>query len=481
MAIQSERTSSGLVILRDSKTKELAGSIGEGKESGVPKVNPVKAPQAETPASPLSLIDIASQRFANHLKNVAAFTTAEQKAAGPQAYEELSYNLARSMASDLDDVQFADIYRLLMNSVKKIKSEDLLPPTNEQWAQWITDTEARILSVQSDFDTETIAHLLSQLDKVKSNRKPDGLGYAVLMRLEKKVWAAKYSLDEGYRQISAWFDVSPVEVKWQVAKFRKEYLEAEAAGNAPAIPEVYAKGYKFTSGSGPKDLATIYGHYMAENPELYDESAVPTRFVAFDTETTGLDSRSANVIQIGLVEFDHDGNETRRYVTYIRPPLDANGVLSTGDEGAVNAHKILPEDVADAPSFADAMPKIKEFLEGSTVIAQNGINFDAKHLSAEYIRASGGDKSAGNNLWNRAADTLWYAQRHLDKDALGLADHKLATLNTHFGLPPFNAHDAGEDAHATGRLFFHIRSEMKQRQRAASKRRRENDFWTIEA
>ena len=494
MAIEPRPTKGGIVVLWDTKKNELAGSIGQGKDNGIPTVGLTKTSKPAVSLDDFSLLELARQRYVatlntathqrylTHLTNIEKDIPSSLKGIfGREAYDELAYELVGKLPTDLDDIQLDYVYGLLLKGIKNIKPADAVDPTDEQWAQWIAKTEARILSVDSDFDTDTKAQLLAQLDTVKNGKKPDGMAFVLLNKVDKKAWAAKYDLDQGYKQISAWFDVSPVDVKWQVAKFRKEYLEAEAAGNAPEIPALYNKGYKGSSGSGPKDNATVYGHWMAENPELYDESAVPTRFVAFDTETTGLDSRTANVIQIGMVEYDHEGNETRRYVTYIRPPLDAEGVLSTGDVGAVEAHQIMPADVVNAPTFPEAMSKIKDFFEGATVIGQNVIKFDSKHLAAEYIRASDGDKSAGNNLWNRAADTLWYAQRHLDKDALGLPNHKLVTLNDHFGLPPFDAHDAGADAHATGLVFFHIRREMKKRQRAASKRRRESDFWTIDS
>jgi len=494
MAIEPKPTKGGMVVLWDTKKNELAGSIGQGKDNGIPTTGLVKTSKSAVSLDDFSLLELARQRYVatlntatrqrylTHLTNIEKDIPSSLKGIfGREAYDELSYELVRKLPTDLDDIQLDYVYGLLLKGIKTIRPENIIEPTDEQWAEWIAKTEARILSVDSDFDNDTKAQLLTQLDRVKNGKKPDGMAFFLLNKLDKRAWAAKYDMDQGYKQISAWFDVSPVDVKWQVAKFRKEYLAAKVIGNVPEIPAIYIKGYKGTAFSGPKDDATIYSHWMAENPELYDESAVPTRFVAFDTETTGLDPKTENIIQIGMVEYDHDGNETRRYVTYIRPPLNADGVLSTGDAGAMLAHGITSADVANAPTFSQVMPKIKDFFEGATVIGQNVIKFDSKHLAAEYVRASDGEKSAGNNLWNRAADTLWYAQRHIDKDALGLPNHKLVTLNDHFGLPPFDAHDAGADAHATGLVFFKIRHEMKERQRAASKRRRESDFWTIDS
>ena len=476
MASKIIQTSDGQKI-QDIKTGKLLGSIGEGKD-GIPTTKSSSVNSEGLSEATLDHIALASEKYQEHVSRIAQFTTDAQKANTKTPQEELTFLLMQANTPDLDDVQLGDIYRLLYNGLKT-KAADLLPPTDEEWNKWLADTEAKINNITADYSDEERAHFASLLEKARFNGKPDALSYALMTKIGNKIIAARLSLDEGYKQISAWYDVSPVEVKWQVAKFRKEYLDALAQGIELPIREGYARGYKGTSGSGPKDPATIYGHMMAETPELYDPSAIPTRFVAFDTETTGLKPQESNIIQVGLVEYDHDGNELRRFVSYICPPLNQDGEISTGGADAVATHGILPEHVADQPSFKDLVPTLKEYFDGATVIGQNVISFDAKQLAAEYVRAADGDKTAGYNVWPRAADTLWFVQRHLDIKELGLPNYKLSTLNDYFGLGAFDAHDAGADAHVSAKIFFHIRKQMKVRQLEAFAQRRESDEWTI--
>lgn len=474
MAIKSIRTSDG-VKLYDTDTNRLAGSVGSGTTppTAAPEVGATPLPsEAPTPLD----VAAAHERYRATRRDEDSEVPADRgidlsevPAAG------VAVPLARSLVSEIDDAQFADMLRLLDNSLNRKSAEDMPAPTDEQWNALLDGYAARLADTSVDLDPEVRARLVTELDAVRAGGKPDGRSFTLLSKLDGRMWAAKMSLDEGYRQISAWYDTSPVNVKQNVEKYRREYLAAAEDGQAPDIDPGYAKGYKITSGSAPKDDATIYGHMMAEKPELYDPAAAPTKFVAFDTETTGRDPRDSNILQVGLVEYDHEGTEVRRFVSYIRPPAREDGSLWTGDEGAVAVHGILPEHVKDAPSFAEVVPMLREYFEGATVIGQNVIAFDARHLQEEMIRAAGGNKAAGRNLWPRAADTLWHAQRFIHH----LPNRKLATLSKHFGLPDFAAHDAAEDAHATAQLFFTIRRELKARQLAAYEERKANDPWAV--
>jgi DNA polymerase III epsilon subunit-like protein len=415
------------------------------------------------------------ERYSAHKDGLAKIVKIPEGNPDSGLYEEIAYGITRALPLGLTDAQFVDIHRLLHKKIKRIEKEDmLLPPTDEQWEQWVSETEASIDS--GEFDLETHERLLAQLGAVISAGKPDAYTFTLINLFNRRMRAAVYALDEGYRQISAWFDISPVQVKRKVTEFILEYEKLVAEGNPPETDPMYATGYKMTSGQGPKDDATVWAHYMAENPELYDPSVVKTKFVAMDVETQGTTSATDRILQIGLVEYDHEGVEVRRFVSYVRPPADENGVLFTGDEGAIAAHGILPDDLVDAPKFAEIAPIIREYFDGTTAIGQNLIQFDAAYLRAEYARLEP-DEHTSKSVWPRAADTLWHAHRWIGKHVAG--NMKLGTLITHFGLPTFEAHDAGEDAAASATLFFHIRNQLKVRQIAAYEKRRANDEWNL--
>ena len=44
------------------------------------------------------------------------------------------------------------------------------------------------------------------------------------------------------------------------------------------------------------------------------------RYVVFDVETTGLDKKYDDIIQIGLVEYDAYGQVVRTFSSYVKPP-----------------------------------------------------------------------------------------------------------------------------------------------------------------
>jgi len=473
MTIKRYPRSDGSSTLRDMSKDELAGSIGAGKDK-VPTASPdsAKSSLAMVKEDNPQMVTIIEQ-FEEH-RQLVGIRTNQEEMPDPEPYEEVAFGLARSLPTDLDAAQFDEVHRMLTNAVSKVypASEESEGPTDEEWAAWCAQAREKLKDPDTELSDSDRERLLAQLDAAEQGEKPNARQFAMLTKLEKRVWASHFTLYDGYKQISAWYDASPVEVKMQVEKHRQEYLEAAARGEAPEIDEQYAWGYKKNAGSAPKDPATIYGHWKAENPELYDPAAAPTKFVAFDTETTGRDPKGSNIIQVGLVQYDHDGNEVDRFVTYIRPP-EREGIELTGPPDAVAVHGIKPEDVKNAPTFDEVAPKIREYFDGATVIGHNVISFDARHVGEEMSRAAGGDPAAGRNIWPKAADTLWYSQRFV-KD---VENHKLITMTKKFGVEDFHAHDAGDDAAATAQLFFAIRKDLLRRQKSAAKKRQKEDPW----
>lgn len=97
-----------------------------------------------------------------------------------------------------------------------------------------------------------------------------------------------------------------------------------------------------------------------------------------DVETTGVTVGLDWVCQFAAVRIEPDGRFTR-YATLVNPqraiPAEATAV-----------HGITDAMVADAPIFAQVVPRITPLLEGAALLAFNG-RFDVKFVSAEYDRA----------------------------------------------------------------------------------------------
>jgi DNA polymerase III epsilon subunit-like protein len=524
MSIEKIPTSDG-VKLYDTTKKELAGSIGSGKTK-IPTVKPVAVPvlliptleetenkynevysqlisvsviaKLEIPLSETSLVpneeSVLSSEVAPKKESKTKMTKDDLDSHMPanitSPAELVALSISRGTAgSDLDKLQLDEVYRLLIKGVQRKVGSLTNPasdPTDEEWQAWLTDSKERLLDINLDISDAERATALLKLEEAAQGPKPKAFEFGLAVGARKKVWSSKFDMDEGYKQISAWYDTSPVNIKLRVQQFRREYLEAEALGEAPEIDEIFLNGYKSTSGSSPKDLASIYAHQMADDPELYDPTVIPTTYIAFDTETSGLSTRDgARVLQVGLVKYDQEGVEIDRFVSLIRPQKNEDGIYYTGGEKAIGVHGILPEHLVDAPEFADVWPKIKSWFDEGTIVGQNVIGFDKKLMENEVNILNDGDRSASSNIWPRAADTLWYAKRWLSTtdEATGkqikLDNYKLSTLADLAGVGLFKAHDAGEDADATAKVFFALKKAIRYRQLQAKAKRDSEDSWSL--
>jgi DNA polymerase-3 subunit epsilon len=103
------------------------------------------------------------------------------------------------------------------------------------------------------------------------------------------------------------------------------------------------------------------------------------REIVFDTETTGLENKADRVIEIGGVELLNHFPTGRTFHVYINP----------GDRkvhpDALAVHGITDAFLKDKPSFAEIVPQLQEFFEGSKWVAHNA-NFDMGFINAEFDR-----------------------------------------------------------------------------------------------
>lgn len=155
-------------------------------------------------------------------------------------------------------------------------------------------------------------------------------------------------------------------------------------------------------------------------------------FVALDVETAN--SRWSSICQIGLVLFD-GGEPVEEWQTLINPQTDFA-------PGNIRVHGIYPNDVRDAPIFADVAYDILARIDGHIIVAHNA-SFDRNCLTHAA-------HDAGFALpWCRWLCSVQVARRawHGEIPRFGLAH-----MAAHLGLT-FRHHDALEDARACGRVI----------------------------
>ncbi len=157
-------------------------------------------------------------------------------------------------------------------------------------------------------------------------------------------------------------------------------------------------------------------------------------FFALDLETTGLDPKRAEILEIAWVRFA-DGRPRQRFQTLVRVAFLPREVEElTG---------ISAERLRRAPWIGEVLPGVLERLAGAVVVAHNA-PFDRAFL-----------EEAAGRLGIELPPIHWV-------DTLSLArliwpereSHALPALREVLGIAPHGAHRALPDAEATGRLFL---------------------------
>ena len=161
-----------------------------------------------------------------------------------------------------------------------------------------------------------------------------------------------------------------------------------------------------------------------------------TRYVAIDTETTGLDPESDEIIEIAAIAFDHEGVQDE-YRTLVQPqhPPPYRVERLTGIHG---------KELLDAPHFAAVASEVAAFVADSPVVGQN-IEFDTTFLARGGVWVTGAQY-----------DTHDLAQLLLP----GLHDYSLRGIAEHLGIEFPVRHRAYADAEATRAVFLALRRRL---------------------
>ena len=206
-------------------------------------------------------------------------------------------------------------------------------------------------------------------------------------------------------------------------------------GVVQSFPDAYN-----ASGRGEK-IKVLYGveaYYqndVDERVSVHGPGDMPLdgEFIAFDLETTGLDPNTDAIIEIGAVRMRGD-QVLEHYSTFADPghPLNPKTVSLTS---------ITDEMVRGAPEPAQAVADFLDWVGDTPLVAHNA-EFDTGFVRAYCQRA-------GRDFDPLYFDTLILAQYLCPQ----LNNHKLDTVSTHLGLPPFHHHRADDDAAICGQIF----------------------------
>lgn len=194
-------------------------------------------------------------------------------------------------------------------------------------------------------------------------------------------------------------------------------------GNVQSFPEAQTASQKHK-------IKMIYGveMYMID-PEftvVYNETDKTLKdltFVSFDLETTGLSVMDDDITEFGAVKIKN-GQEIDHIQSLIKPHKRISQKIT-------NLTHITNEDVKNAPSIEEFIPKILDFFGDDVIVAHNA-TFDVGFLN-EILTRYGYQK-----LKNPTIDSLTLAWKLLPD----LKGYRLGNVARHYRIP----YD-GDDAH----------------------------------
>lgn len=159
--------------------------------------------------------------------------------------------------------------------------------------------------------------------------------------------------------------------------------------------------------------------------------------IVFDVETTGLDVKSDDIIQIAAIKVDKDGNTIDKFVRYLRPSK------SVGKSAEV--HHITDEmllKIGEEPCAV--LTQFMDFAGGSVIVGHN-VRYDLDILSNQLKRLD-----MPPFRYKVYFDTLWMYRKFYP----GRESYTLEELSEAFEVGHKSSHDAFDDVSATAELMM---------------------------
>ncbi len=236
-------------------------------------------------------------------------------------------------------------------------------------------------------------------------------------------------------------------------KRAKEYGHKAIAITDYSVVHSYPAAYKTAKKLSKDDdkMKVIFGceMYMIDDEALMitnpkDKKIDEEEFVVFDIETTGLNSHTNKIIEIGAVKIKA-GRIIDRYSQLINPRISIPYHIT-------EITSITNEQVANQPKIDEVIGKFVDFIGDAVLVAHNA-PFDMGFIKRdikEYLNI---------DLENSVIDTLQMA-RDLFPD---FKKYGLGDLNKSLGLALEKHHRAVDDSQATANMFIIFLEKYKEK------------------
>ena len=176
--------------------------------------------------------------------------------------------------------------------------------------------------------------------------------------------------------------------------------------------------------------------YMSERERRLSQMD-KSKILCFDLETTGLDTNTAEILQIAII----DGRGKKLLESLIKPDADDWDIKAQEISG------ITPETVKRAPKFSKVKNKIQHFFDEADLI----IGYNVKYFDLPIIERYG-IETYDTEIY----DVLYKSKDYFDlKGGYTRTGHSLEETAAHFRYK-YKAHDALGDCKATLYIFRKI-------------------------
>ena len=232
------------------------------------------------------------------------------------------------------------------------------------------------------------------------------------------------------------FGGAEVIIVGDVREFNKKFTLYVNSISYCKLPNVIEYKSEFKEGYEcvlPKPYSVVKQENLFVKNKALPKNVLDTEYVVFDTETTGLEPETCEIIEIGAVKIKN-GIICEQFQTLVKPrkPIPAE---------ATEINNITNEMVEDAPSIDVAIRDFYRWTRGATLVGYN-LPFDLKFIQNAI-------KNEGLIFDNPGIDALVIA-----KNKLILKKYKLSEVVKRLEITLDNAHRALADAVATAEVFL---------------------------
>ena len=219
---------------------------------------------------------------------------------------------------------------------------------------------------------------------------------------------APITKDESMASLDEYEEIDPV--------FSQDYIPAEYNFVRPYVEKHQANIF---------DKKPTYSSYIMDN-----------EFVVYDFETTGLDTNTCEIIEIGAVKIK-SGEIVDVFQTLIKPKNTIPDIIT-------QVTNISNDMVASSPSIKIVMPAFYDFFKGCILGGYNSANFDDKILAVQ-------SRKLGIEFDNQTTDVILLA-----RSKMASSNYKLSTVVKNLGIVLIGAHRALNDALATAKVLLKL-------------------------